>query len=89
MRKRWQYAQQLADHLWQRWAREYLPTLAQRPKWRDNVANVCVGDVVIVADERHPRGLWPKGVVEKVYRGADDIVRSAEVRTQHGRLHRP
>ena len=89
MRKRWQYAQKLADHFWQRWIREYLPTLARRPKWRTKTGNLQVGDIVIVADERHPRGLWPKGVVERVFCGADDVVRSAEVRTNHGRLHRP
>ena len=89
LRKRWHYAQRLADHFWQRWVREYLPTLAQRTKWHNPSRNAQIGDVVIIADNQHPRGLWPKGVIEQVYRGADDIVRSAEVRTVHGRLHRP
>ena len=89
LRKRWQYAQKLADHFWQRWAREYLPTLAQRAKWHKSSTDVQIGDIVIIADNQHPRGLWPKGIVEQVYRGADNVVRSAEVRTIHGRLHRP
>ena len=89
LRKRWEHAQQLSDAFWQRWVKGYLPTLAQRPKWRHHQANVEVDDVVIIADNRHPRGLWPKGVVVKVHTGADGIVRSAEIRTKHGTLHRP
>ena len=89
LKKRWHHAQKLADHFWQRWVREYLPTLTQRTKWHKSSANVETGDVVIVVDQRHPRGIWPKGIVEKTYPGADGVVRSVEVRTVHGRLHRP
>ncbi|XP_043203370.1 uncharacterized protein LOC122371261 [Amphibalanus amphitrite] len=89
LRKRWEHAQQLSDAFWQRWVKDYLPTLARRPKWRQHHANVQVDEIVIIADNRHPRGLWPKGVVVKVHSGADGIVRSAEVRTKHGVLHRP
>ena len=89
LRKRWEHAQQLSDAFWQRWVRRYLPTLSRRPKWRHQHADVKVNDVVVIADYRHPRGLWPKGLVERVHKGADGIVRSAEVRTRHGTLHRP
>ena len=32
-RKRWRMAQALADMVWRRWRKEYLPNLAVRPKW--------------------------------------------------------
>ena len=48
-----------------------------------------VNDVMVIADHRHPRGLWPEGVVERVHRGADGVLRSAEVRTRPGTLHPP
>ena len=88
LRKRWQQAQRLADLFWKRWVREYLPTLAKRAKWRQEASNVKQGDVVIIVDHQHPRGLWPRGVGETVYEGEDGIVRSVIVKTAHGRLHR-
>ena len=88
LRKRWKQAQKLADHFWERWVREYLPTLVKRTKWREEVKNVQEGDVVIIADPQHPRGLWPKGTVEKAFKGEDGITRSVIVQTAHGRLHR-
>ena len=89
LRRRWKHAQMLADHFWKRWAREYLPTLANRSKWLKMSRNVQVGDLVIIADPRHPRGLWVRGVVTDTLCGADGVVRSARVRTVHGELHRP
>ena len=88
LRKRWRQAQQLADHFWQRWVREYLPTLAKRTKWQAEAKNVREGDVVIIMDHQHPRGLWPKGIVEKAHKGEDGVVRSVIVKTAHGLLHR-
>ena len=89
LRRRWKHAQTLADHFWRRWAREYLPTLANRAKWIKTSRNVEVGDVVIIADPQHPRGLWVRGVVTDTVCGPDGVVRSARVRTVHGVLHRP
>ena len=65
LRRRWKHAQLLSDHFWKRWIREYLPTLARRPKWNKNSKNVEIGDVVIVVDPQSPRGLWPRGIVKK------------------------
>ena len=44
---------------------------------------------MVIADERHPRGIWLKGRVEEVVLGEDKVVRSAKVRTKIGVLHRP
>ena len=88
LRKRWKQAQKLADHFWARWAREYLPTLAKRTKWTEQTRNVQEGDVVIIVDHQHPRGLWPRGIVEEALKGEDGVTRSVIVKTAHGRLHR-
>ena len=86
LRRRWKHTQMLADHFWRRWTREYLPTLANRSKWIQTSRNVEVGDVVIVADPQHPRGMWVKGVVTDTLCGADGVVRSARVQTARGAL---
>ena len=69
LRKRWRYAQFLADAFWKRWVRKYLPQLSLRKKWIEGSQSLKVGDIVIIADERHPRNLWLKGVIETVFSG--------------------
>ncbi|XP_063837168.1 uncharacterized protein LOC135086312 [Ostrinia nubilalis] len=88
-RKQWRISQALADIFWARWLKEYLPTLQPRQKWTEAVPPLQPGDVVIVVDGALPRNVWPRGIIEKVYPGADGQVRVADVRTSHGVLRRP
>ena len=55
-RKQWRRSQFLANCVWQRWLREYLPTLQQRQKWVLNRRNLSVNDLVLVVDKNSPRG---------------------------------
>ena len=47
------------------------------------------GDLVVIADDHLPHGCWPRGRVDKTYRGKDGVVRVADVITQWGVLRRP
>lgn len=85
-RKRWRQAQTMADHFWNRWRREYIPSLMTRSKWREDKRNLKVGDVVLMAEDSTPRGFWPLARVEKVFKG-DDCVRSADLRTASGAVY--
>ena len=62
-RHRWRQSQALANQVWRRWLKEYLPTLIARKKWHKVTRNVAVGDVVLLVSEDAPRGYWPLGVV--------------------------
>ena len=33
--KRWRRTQEIIQHYWQRWMREWLPSLSQRKKWKE------------------------------------------------------
>lgn len=88
-RRTWRAAQALANMFWARWIKEYLPTLAPRGDVRRKPNNVKPGDIVIIADGTLPRNTWPRGQVERVYRGPDGVVRSVEVRTKGGIFRRP
>lgn len=88
-RKQWRATQALADHFWQRWVHEYLPTLVPRGASDDQRRPIQVGDLVIIVDPALPRGTWPRGVVQTVYSGPDSKVRSADIRTTAGILRRP
>ncbi|XP_060808788.1 uncharacterized protein LOC106133502 isoform X2 [Amyelois transitella] len=52
-RSEWKKALQLADHFWNRWVREVLPTLQLRERNKDE--HIDIDDVVIIADGNLPR----------------------------------
>jgi hypothetical protein len=88
-RRRWRHVQYLSDMFWQRWLKEYLPTLQKRQKWTDTQRDIAIGDIVLVMDEHLPRRTWPLARVIKTYPGRDELVRSAEVKTRWTTLTRP
>jgi len=51
---RWQLLQKMRDHFWERWSREYLQTLACRPKWQRNEIGPSVGDLCFLRSETTP-----------------------------------
>ena len=88
-RKKYRQAQVLANSFWNRWLKEYLPTLIQRTKWTDEARNAAVGDLVLVVEPKVSRGMWLFGRIIRVFPGKDGRVRSAEVRTRTGTYTRP
>ena len=87
-RKRWRQAQVITTHIYHRWIKEYLPSLIKRTKWQQDVRNLNVGDLVLLVDPTTARGVWPLGRVTKVFPGADNVVRSVEVKTAYGLVKR-
>ena len=89
-RKKWKQVQGVRAVFWQRWTKEYLPTLNRRQKWRRQVRNFAVGELVLVRDEEHTkRGKWPLGRITKVMPGRDNNIRVVEVKTKDGIYTRP
>ena len=88
-RKRWKHAQVMANHFWERWLHEYLPSLTVRPKWRRESRDIVEGDLVLVMTDNLPRGRWPLARVTRVVRGDDGRVRCAEIKTKAGVYVRP
>jgi hypothetical protein len=81
-RRRWKQVQYLADVFWQRWTKEYLPSLQARSKWLKPDRNLCIGDIVLLVEQHTPRSLWPIGRVTETYPGNDGLVRSVQVKTR-------
>ena len=88
-RKRWRMAQALADMLWRRWRKEYLPSLTTRSKWNKEQRNLQEGDLILLKNDDAPRSHWPLGRILKTFSGSDGRVRMAEVKTPNGILMRP
>ena len=80
-RRRWKQAQAVAEHVWKRWTKEYLPTLIKRSKWRQEQRNLQVGDLVLMSEPNLSRGSWPLARISRVFPAADGRVRSAELQT--------
>ncbi|KMQ86939.1 bel12-ag transposon polyprotein [Lasius niger] len=86
---RWQLLQQMRDHLWQRWSREYVQGLAPRPKWWATPGNLKDGQLCLVKTETTPPCRWPLARIIRLHPGEDGHIRVVDVRTSGGELTRP
>ncbi|VDP41038.1 unnamed protein product [Heligmosomoides polygyrus] len=79
---------QLLDHFWELWHSEYLSALRERQQYnsrrrRFTTSTSKIGDVVIIAEDKLPRGQWPYGIITKLLQSKDGCIRSAEVRSSN------
>ncbi|XP_059616179.1 uncharacterized protein LOC132261396 [Phlebotomus argentipes] len=51
---RWRQITKIQQQLWKRWSQEYLTTLQQRTKWRDQTSNPEIGDLVLLREDNSP-----------------------------------
>lgn len=79
--KQWRQVQALANKFWNRWSREYLPTLQHVRKWTKSHQNLQEGDVVLLKDSQAARNNWPMAVITKTLPGGDGRVRKVELNT--------
>jgi len=87
---RWQMLERIRQHFWKRWTSEYLLTLQQRNKWSTSKGSqIKVGQLVICKEDGLPPLKWIVGRVQSVAPGADDIVRTATIKTATGEYKRP
>ncbi|XP_062549440.1 uncharacterized protein LOC134213993 isoform X2 [Armigeres subalbatus] len=74
LRNTYKRSQYLADRMWQRWCKEYLPTINYRPKWVDDRKQLQVGDLVFIVNDGQ-RKTWIRGIIEEVFEGIDGRIR--------------
>ena len=84
----WKLVSQLKHQFWSRWSRDYLNELQYRNKWQEQSKNLEPGAIVIIKEDNAPVMQWPLGRVVKTYRGKDNTVRVADVKTASGVLKR-
>ncbi|XP_065083280.1 uncharacterized protein LOC135705459 [Ochlerotatus camptorhynchus] len=87
LRDAFQRSQQLASVMWERWIKEYVPSLNQRTKWFGEARPLQAGDLVYVVEGAN-RKCWIRGMVEEIIVSGDGRVRQAWVRTNAGRYKR-
>lgn len=79
LRSQWRRVQHLADTFWKRWRTQYLQTLQNYRKWKQEKRNLVIGDVILLKDNSVTRNSWPLGRVVRVFPSTDGRVRKAEI----------
>ena len=62
--------------------------MQERQKWQSVKRSLKTGDLVLMVDEKIPRGQWPLAVVQEIYPDSRGIVRHVMVRKADGLLKR-
>lgn len=83
LRDTYKRSQYLADQMWQRWCKEYLPTINMRSKWVEDRRQVRIGDLVFIVNDGQRKN-WTRGVIVEVFEGNDGRIRQVSVRTTKG-----
>ena len=81
--KRQEFIATLLKHWWNRWKHEYLVNLCESHNLatkKIGEANIFIGDVVTVHEDKTPRGFWRLGKVEELLISKDNRVRGATVK---------
>jgi hypothetical protein len=84
----WRTCEQVRQHFWKVWSKDYLSSLNERTKWYKDLPNLKEGAVVLLVDLNTPPLHWPLGRVTKIFSGNDNKVRVVDVQTADGKLHR-
>ena len=85
---KWQRIQQIREHFWKRWTREYLHHL-QRSKWQTTASPIQAGQMVVLIEDNLPPLAWSLGRVQETHPGDDGITRVVTIRTSKGINKRP
>lgn len=85
---RWQSVEQLKQHFWHRWLKEYLHNCQARVKWNTTNDPIKVGQMVILQEDLPPL-CWSLARVEEIFPSKDNIIHVVSVRTPKGIYKRP
>lgn len=87
---RYQLIQQMVQHFWQRWQREYTHHLQQRHKWQSpTISKIAVNSLVIIKEDNLAPLQWSMGRIIQVHPGSDGMIRVATIKTSTGTIKRP
>ena len=80
----WQAVEQMRQHFWSRWYKEYLNEMQSRSKWKGstNQEIIKIGNLVIIAEDKVPPMCWKFGRVTAVFPGKDGVIQVASVKTR-------
>lgn len=84
----WQHAQQMRQHFWQRWQKEYVNELITRSKWKSGSSEIKIGTLVVLKEDNLPPLHWKLGRIYETHPGPDGVIRVVTVKTTNGTYKR-
>ena len=86
----WKKGQKQLNSFWDMWRGEYLASLREASPYHKTVRNQIqveprVGEVVLMKEDKIPRGMWKLGKIERLNKGKDGNIRSATIYLSNGR----
>ena len=89
-RKLFRQTQAYADLIWDRFRKEYLPTLNSRKIWQTTTdRSLQQDDLVWLVEDSDKRGYYDMGRITETFGDSDGVIRSVNVRTKNGYYKRP
>ncbi|CAK1584895.1 unnamed protein product [Parnassius mnemosyne] len=85
---RFQRIEQLRQHFWARWSKEYISELQLRMKWRSCKGSLKLNSLVLLKEENSPPLKWKMGRIVAVHPGSDGVSRVADIKTSTGIVRR-
>lgn len=82
--QRYQRVEQLRQHFWNRWSKEYISEMQVRTKWTANKDELEPNSLVVIKDNNLPPLKWQLGRVLRTIPGKDGISRVADIQTSSG-----
>ena len=77
------------DKFWSLWSKDYILNLPPIDKGYSSNCKLKEGSVVLIREDDTPRLYWPMGIITKLFKGNDKIIRSVEIKTKSGLFTRP
>lgn len=80
--------EQMRQHFWQRWSKEYISELQTRTKWQSNKDTILPNTLILIKEDNAPPLQWRLGRVIKTFEGKDGKARVALIKTASGEVQR-
>ncbi|XP_059062082.1 uncharacterized protein LOC131854916 [Achroia grisella] len=85
---RYQRVEQIRQHFWTRWSKEYISEMQIRNKWKTRQADLKPNTLVLIKDDHLPPLKWRLGRIISTLPGKDGVSRVADIRTETGIVRR-
>ena len=76
----WRQVQHLSNTFWDRWRKQFLPTLQACNKWQSSHPSMEPGSVVLLKNSQAPRNEWPLGLLTQTFPSKDGTICRVEVK---------
>lgn len=81
---RWQLCAKMQQNFWNKWSKDYLNLLQNRPKWLKPAVNLKINDVVLLKEDNMRPLEWPLAKIVEILPSRDHKIRVVKVKIKDG-----